>query len=129
MVVVGIVPLALDRDSYPLSTYPMFSSRRTSAETVDTAVLVLGDGTVERLTPDEIAGTDEVIIAAVTVSESIRDDTVADLCAEIAERVGPSDGAATIEVVTETFDAIAWYDGDRVPLDRVVHASCPAVTS
>ena len=47
VVVVGIVPLVLDRDSFPLSTYPMFSSRRTTTESVDTAVMVV-DGVVER---------------------------------------------------------------------------------
>jgi len=28
-------------------------------------------------------------------------------------------------VVTERFDAVQWYRGDREPLDRTVHSECP----
>ena len=45
--VLGVVPVVLDRDSYPMSTYPMFSYRRTTTETVDTAVVVV-DGPARR---------------------------------------------------------------------------------
>lgn len=124
---VGIVPLALDRDSFPLSTYPMFSSRRSSAESVHTAVTVTADGTATRLSPTLIAGTDEVIIATVTVANAIRSGTTEQLCGEIARRVAGTAAASeavAVEVVTERFDAVRWYDGDRTPLERRVHARC-----
>lgn len=127
LLIVGVVPLLLDRDSYPLSTYPMFSSRRTSAESVDTAVAVDATGEVERLGPERIAGTDEIILATATVAGAINAGTTDDLCAEIAARVasgGPS-SAVEVEVVTERFDAIDWYDGHRDPIDRTVHSTCP----
>ena len=127
LVVVGIVPLVLDRDSFPLSTYPMFSTRRSTAETVDTAVAVDADGTLRRLGPQRIAGTDEIILATATVSGAINAGTVDQLCTEIAGRVagdGP-DSAVGVEVVTERFDAVRWYRGDHTPIDRVVHATCP----
>ena len=126
VVVTGLVPVALDRDSFPLSTFPMFSSRRTSTERVDTAVAVLADGSVRRLSPERIGGTDEVILAGATVSRAVASGGAAGLCAEIAARVaagGPS-GAVRVEVVSETFDAVAWYDGRRDPLARTVHADC-----
>jgi hypothetical protein len=127
VVVVFVVPLVLDRDSFPLSTYPMFSSRRTSTEVVDTAVArTADDSTTWRLDPERIAATDEVIIAAVTVSEAVRDGSADELCREIAGRVqdnGP-DGAAVVEVVTERFDAVTWFEGDRTPIERIVHARC-----
>lgn len=125
--VVGIVPLVLDRDSFPLSTYPMFSTRRSTAEAVDTAVAVDADGTVRRLGPQRIGGTDEIILATATVSRAINAGTVDQLCTEIAGRVagdGP-DTAANIEIVTELFDAVRWYRGDHEPIERVVHTSCP----
>ena len=122
VVVVGIVPLVLDRDSFPLSTYPMFSSRRTPTGSVDTAVMVV-DGVVERLTPSQIAGTDEVIIAAEVVSNSIRAGDADDLCREIAAR---STSRGRIEIVTERYDALRWYEGDREPISRTVHATCEA---
>ncbi len=127
VVVIGIVPLLLDRDSFPLSTYPMFSTRRSTAETVDTAVAVDGSGRIERLGPERIAGTDEIILATATVGGAIATGTTAQLCEEIAGRVasvGP-ESAVTVEVVTERFDAIGWYDGDRRPIDRTVHSECP----
>ena len=30
-----------------------------------------------------------------------------------------------LEVVTVRYDAIVWFDGDRQPLERTVHAACP----
>ena len=29
-----------------------------------------------------------------------------------------------VEIVTETYDVIAYFDGDREPLARTVHARC-----
>jgi hypothetical protein len=125
LVVVGAVPVVLDRDSFPLSTFPMFASRRTSSETVDTAVAVSGDR-VWRLDPERIAATDEVILAAATVSNAIYSGHGARLCEEIARRVasaGPRE-ATGVEVVTERYDAVKWFAGERTPLERVVHARC-----
>jgi hypothetical protein len=122
----GVVPLVLERDSYPHSTYPMFSSRRGAATAVDTAVAVGADDQVWRLDPARLAATDEVILAAATVSRHVGAGTSEVLCDEIAGRVatdGPS-GAIAVEVVTERFDAVAWFRGERTPLDRVVHARC-----
>jgi hypothetical protein len=126
LVVVGLVPLVLDRDSYPLSTYPMFSARRTTSESVDTAVALDASGAVERLGPERIAGTDEIILATATVGGAINAGTTDALCTEIAGRVassGPA-SAVTIEVVTERYDAILWYRGDRTPIDKTVHSTC-----
>jgi hypothetical protein len=123
--VIGVVPLVLDRDSYPLSTYPMFSSRRTSIEPVHTAVLVDSDGTIDRLSPTQISGNDEVIIAAQLVYESIGHDGGVILCDDIARRIGGANTeGSTVEIVTERFDAIDWYEGRRSPISRVVHATC-----
>lgn len=40
----GIVPLALDRDSLPLSTFPMFSADIDSTQSVATAAGVTAAG-------------------------------------------------------------------------------------
>jgi hypothetical protein len=125
VVVVAAVPLALDRDSFPLSTYPMFSSRRSSTESVDTAILIDASGRTTRIHPRDIAGTDEVILAAVTVSDALRDDTTELLCGDIVARLGPgAPEGAQVQIVTEVYDAIEWYRGDRTPLSTVVHTSC-----
>ncbi len=122
--VIGIVPVLLDRDSYPLSTYPMFSSRRTSIEPVHTVVVVDADGTTRRLTPTQISGNDEVIVAAQLVFEAIRRDRGVVLCDDVARRVADRYQGSDVEVVTEKFDAIDWYEGRRSAVSRVVHTSC-----
>jgi hypothetical protein len=126
VVVVGVVPLALRRDSYPLSDYPMFARPRGTAEWVATAVAVLPGAEVRRLSPDLIAGTDEVILAGAAVGRAIREGTADVLCEEIASRVaqnGPP-GAEVVEVVLEQFDAVRWFQGERTPIDRSVQARC-----
>src|SRR6478752_5047486 len=45
----GMVPLALDRDSLPLSTFPMFSAAIDSTQSIATAVGVTADGATIRL--------------------------------------------------------------------------------
>lgn len=119
--IVGVVPFVLQRDSFPLSDYPMFSRPRSTTESVDTAVLVEIGGTVRRLSPTQISGNDEVIIAAVNVTDAIRNGNANELCDEIASRL---DDGGTVEVVTEVFDALEWYEGRRTPLARTVHATC-----
>ncbi len=129
LALVLVAPLVLDRDSFPLSTYPMFSSRRTTTEVVDTAVVVRpGAAEPDRLSPALIGGTDEVILAAATVSDAIRRGpaALAALCTEIAGRVAvraPAD-ATEVLLVTERFDAVAWFGGDRRPLERRIHHRC-----
>jgi hypothetical protein len=110
-------------DSFPLSPYPMFSSRRTTTESVDTAVFVDASGSIFRLNPEIIAGTDEVILAAQTVSHSIANGTTAQLCAEIQDRLD-AETTGQIEIVTEVFDAVNWYADDKSPLSRTIHATC-----
>jgi len=44
------------RDSYPLSTYPMFSYERGRESALPTAVGVTADGTIRRLSPELISG-------------------------------------------------------------------------
>jgi hypothetical protein len=125
VVVVGAVPFVLDRDSFPLSTFPMFAAEIDRTQAVDTAVAVGADGAVTRLTPAEIGGTTVVNQAASVVTTAIVGGRAAELCATIAERLAGESGPVTVEVVTERYDAVRWFDGDRTPVERVVHARCP----
>ena len=114
------------RDSFPLSTYPMFSWVVEPVRWVDLAVGLDVAGADVTLDPDAIGGTDEVIVAGSTVRQAVRNGRSDELCREIAERVaddGPSSVTA-IEIRSDQIDARRWYDGDRTPLDRAVRASC-----
>jgi hypothetical protein len=116
-----------ERDSYPLSTYPMFSYDLGRVSDLDTVVGIDGTGAERRLTPTLIAGGHEVIHAAATVSASIANGDTPALCAEVAARVARDRGRGSlvrIEVVSERYDVIAWWQGDREPRARTVHASC-----
>jgi hypothetical protein len=116
------LPGFTDKDSFPLSNYPMFSYDLGRVRPIDTAVGVTDDGEQERLSPEVIAGGYEVIHASRTVSKAIRAGDADALCNEIATRAGTE--FTRIEVVTETYDTVRWFGGDETPLDRVVHASC-----
>jgi len=122
---IGVMPVALDRDSFPLSTFPMFSAHIDRTQSIDTAVALRADGTVIRLTPAQISGTSIVNQAASVVSSAIGEDRAADLCSAVAARVGPATDAAAVEIVTERYDAVGWFDGQRTPVQRIVHAQCP----
>src|SRR5215212_4078892 len=110
--VVSVAALALvfspvlrpsQRDSFPLSTYPMFSYDRGRESALPTAVGVTGDGEIQRLSPELISGGYEPVRAFATVEASIANGDTADLCREIADRTVKSrrDDLVAVEVVTE----------------------------
>jgi hypothetical protein len=111
-------------DSYPLSTYPMFATNRGSQAAIATAIGVDGAGEESRLGARAIGGTDEVILAAVTVSAAVRRGEVADLCREIAERLTET----TIVVVvirTEVIDVVEHVTEGSAPPQIAEHGRCP----
>ncbi len=112
-------------DSFPVSDYPMFSYKRDSpVASIAHAVGVTAAGDRTTLPPSAV-GTDEVMQAFETFRQAVRDGDVAlvALCRDIAARVS-SHGYATVEITSDTFDAIAYLDGDRTPDSTVVHVTC-----
>lgn len=109
-------------DSFPLSTYPMFSLARPAETTVSSAVGF--DAADQRviLSPRIVGGTAEVIQAAATVGRAIRSGAAEELCREIIARAPTK--AVAVEIVTETYDVVAYFDGDEEPIRRTVHARC-----
>lgn len=124
------------RDSFPLSTYPMFSQGRKDATvTVDHAVAI-GDGGVEQAVPPRLVGSDEVLQARATIGRAARRGAreANALCAAIAGRTraqGALPGARDVEIRTTKIDAVAWFvaTGDGAPppepLSVKRHARCP----
>lgn len=111
-------------DGFPASTYPMFTRDPGREVEVATVVAIQPDGRTERLSPETIAGTDQVIQASVTVSAAVREGRASAerLCREVGERV---EGPATVAVVVERHDALAWSEDPSVePLFRRVVADC-----
>ena len=127
-----VAPVVLDRDGFPLSTYPMYSRSRGDAVTFATAQAVDASGMATALTLAVIGDSDDPLIVAGELRDAIRDGRAQQRCLEIALRAATWDDlppdTATIEVVTERHDVVAQVEGASSLLDRTVHASC-AVSS
>jgi len=81
-----------------------------------------------RISPEMIAN-DEVMQAARTVYHAIRQgrEATARLCRETAGRVSGTpdfDAVVRLEVVSDRFDAVGYFTGDRTPLRSWHHATC-----
>jgi hypothetical protein len=122
-------------DSFPHSTYPMFSQNLQPVSDVDLAIGIDTVGNLVTLNPDLIADTGEVIVAGSIVRQAVRsgDSATANLCESVARNVlddrseeGPAiETVTSIEIRTHTYDAVKWFAGDTTPLDVIVHTSCP----
>ena len=116
------------RDGFPLSNYPMFATDVGRTAVVDTARGVRADGSTVTLSPRLVTGTDEVILAASTVSNAVAGgpDRTARLCNEIAARLdGSRPDVVQVRIATETVDAVGWFAGDATPQSVEVRATCP----
>jgi len=123
-----VAPVALDRDSFPLSTYPMYSSARGDRVTFATAQAVDAEGAASTLTLGVIGESDDPLVVAGELREAIRDGRAPQRCVDIAERAARWDGlppaTVAVEVVTERHDVIVQVEGGDSLVDRTVHARC-----
>jgi hypothetical protein len=114
-----------ERDSYPLSTFPMFAAPKGRTSALTAVVGIGADGSVQRLSAEEVTGTDEVMLAVATVARAVGEDRAEDLCEDVAEGLD-SDDVVAVQVRTERVDSVSWLQGDRdADLDDItVHAEC-----
>lgn len=123
-----VAPVVVDRDSFPLSTYPMYSRARGEVVTFATAQAVGGDDNVSTLTLAVIGDSDDPLIVAGELRDAIRTGSAEVRCDQIAQRAAAWNGlpaaSTRIEVVTERHDVVAQVNGDASLVDRTVHASC-----
>ena len=128
IVLAGVVALPLAgvvrTDSFPVSTYPMFAGARGSVVALPSAVAIAPDGERRTLPPSTVAS-GQVIQAFETLRQAIRGgaETTHALCGRIAGRLD-HEQAAAVEIVTERFDAVAYFSGEKEPLASQVHARC-----
>src|SRR5262249_40877964 len=83
-----ISPALRDRDSFPLSTYPMYAGTRGRVVSIATAVGVDATGRAHYLSLSSIADTDDPLIAESAVRHAINTGRAGALCVQIAERLG-----------------------------------------
>ncbi len=123
LVLLAVVsPVLRDRDSFPLSTYPMYATTRPEIVAFSTVAGYEAGGQRVRLSLHAIARTDDALIGQARIGQAIDEGTASALCAEVAGRA--ADGVARIEVVTERHDVVDLAAGHESLLDRDVHASC-----
>jgi hypothetical protein len=123
-VLVVVSPAVRNRDSFPLSIYPVYASVRARDAVIDTAFGESADGTERRLTMSEIAGTDDPLIAEQRVSSAIDSGRAGDLCARIASKVG--EDVTAVVVVREVHDVVKAASGEASLRSRSVEARCEA---
>jgi hypothetical protein len=116
-------------DSFPLSTYPMFSWGRHDARTAVERAIGVDSRGERRPIPPRLVGSEEVLQAKATLAQSIRQGARAAraLCRGVAARVAEDDRYADVvkvEIRTDTFDAVAFFDGHETPVDSKLHATC-----
>lgn len=122
-----VAPVALDRDGFPLSTYPMYAGTRTNESTIVTAQGITDDDEVRTLTPSIIGDSDDPLIVVGELRAVLRNGRGDDRCAEIADRVAGRDGLADVvrvEIVAERHDTVEHTLGRPSLLDRDVRAEC-----
>ena len=128
LIIAVLLPLAGDprADSFPLSTYPMFAGRQSSEATIPHAIVIDAAGVRSPLPPVAVAN-DEVIQAFETLRQAVRQgpDATARLCTRAADwYAGRGQGPARVEIVSDTYNAVAYFDGAKEPVATEVHASC-----
>lgn len=105
-------------DGFPLSTYPMFASRRPTTQTYRYALGETAGGERRTLTP-ALIGTSEVLQALIVIERAFASGKgeLAKLCAAVAARVAADDELAdivAIRLVIGTHDAVEYLARDRV---------------
>ena len=124
-----------NQDSFPLSTFPMFSRAKRDPGLVVTQVLaVMPDGTREPLPPSLSTGNEEVIQALRMIRDEVYGgrERATVFCQDIATRVRSSNDehwqqATTIEIVRSHFDTVAYFETGPEPVTRKALKRC-AVT-
>lgn len=117
-----VSPALRDRDSVPLSTYPMYASARSDVVVLGTAVGIDDQGVVRRLSLSSISRSEDPLVAQSLVRTAIQNGDTATLCREIAPRVG--DEIAEVAVVDERHDLERYAAGGASLIDRQVYAQC-----
>ena len=127
LVLLAVVSPALrDRDSFPLSTYPMYASARPDSDVFSTVVGVDAQGARIPLSLRAIARTDDALVAQAEVERRIGAAESAALCRDVAQQLAEqvSERVDRVEVVTERHDLVALVAGEESLLDRDLHATC-----
>jgi hypothetical protein len=120
------------RDSFPLSSYPMFARNRRSAQLHAVYAVALEQGGARHYVPPGLVANREVLQARAVLERAAAGGKqgAAALCRTLADRVRDADGglgrAVTVRVVKASHDALRYFDTGELGKERVL-AECPVV--
>ena len=122
-------PLARARgwDSFPISSYPMFSRGDLGTVNELAHVVLVGADGARRPAKPALVGSPEPMIAMSIARTHVDRGAGRELCAAVAERAREHTDAVAVEVVTSVFDTRRYFSdapGARAPLERTVVARC-----
>lgn len=119
-------------DSFPLSTFPMFSAAKRDPGLVITQVLAVApDGARKPLPPELATGNQEVIQALQMIRNEVYGGRkrATKFCGEVAARVRdapePWCHTKTIEIARSHFDTVEYFETGPKPVTRKVLKTCP----
>jgi len=117
------------RDSFPLSTYPMFAKERGTP--VLFAVVATTREGKEQSIPAALVASGEVLQTKVLIQRTVERGRAAvrDLCERTAEKLArePATELAAVEVVRRRYDPIAYFESGPRPIERELVFRCPIV--
>lgn len=114
-------------DSYPLSTYPMFSQRR--GQPLLHRMLALDDKGTQTPLPPRLVANSEALQAAATIRRAVEGgkSSLRALCSEVAARVAADrefSQMRRLRIQAVRYDPIEYFVGERVPLEARTLRSC-----
>lgn len=118
-----VAPVVVNRDSFPLSTYPMYARNRSTEVSFVTAQGVRADDELTTLSLGTIGNSDDPLVVAGELRAAIRRDEADDRCRTIAGRIDDTT-IEYVEVVTERHDTVVRLEGGDSLIRRSVHARC-----
>lgn len=118
----SLTPIGFARDSFPLSTFPMFSKARPNVVSI-ARVMATGEDS-EAPVPPAVVASGEVLQAKVAIARAASSPAeAAKLCAAVAERLRTRGTASTLLVVRDELP-VPGYLQTHKPDKRVVLARC-----
>lgn len=121
-----------DRDSFPLSSYPMFAHNRRSAVLTAVYAVAIDRGGERRYLPPELIANREVLQARAVLDRAARGGKkgVAVLCHEVAARITAGQGGARfagaveVQILRGRHDAGRYFDTGELGEEHVL-GRCP----
>ncbi len=102
--VIGLLflPVITRSDDFPLSTQPMFAAAREPLAEFVTARAFDAEGAAIDLSIEQIAQTDDPLVAERVLADAVSNGELRELCSDIATRVvGEADSVEVISVVRD----------------------------